>query len=201
MPGCRPSTMRSTDPDEAHRHHPPGPSAGADRDRAARARTAELRAGAHCAARSPFRVPKGVPCRTRHHLRPAVGPGHHQHLKPRRRRTPSAAPARLQGVHTPGDRTAAHDDHRRHHRARRPATPHAGRCDVVTDIARHYPIPVICALLGAPRRRLATVLRLGRRHLEGLRLERRQRRPGRSWPPWRSSTPTSTTWSPTGATH
>ncbi len=27
----------------------------------------------------------------------------------------------------------------------------AGRCDVVTDIARHYPIPVICALLGAPR--------------------------------------------------
>lgn len=27
----------------------------------------------------------------------------------------------------------------------------AGRCDVVTDIARHYPIPIICALLGAPR--------------------------------------------------
>ena len=26
----------------------------------------------------------------------------------------------------------------------------AGRCDVVADIARHYPIPVICALLGAP---------------------------------------------------
>ncbi|CDO89138.1 cytochrome [Mycobacterium triplex] len=26
-----------------------------------------------------------------------------------------------------------------------------GRCDVVTDIARHYPIPIICALLGAPR--------------------------------------------------
>ena len=25
-----------------------------------------------------------------------------------------------------------------------------GRCDVVTDIARQYPIPVICALLGAP---------------------------------------------------
>jgi cytochrome P450 len=24
-------------------------------------------------------------------------------------------------------------------------------CDVVTDIARHYPIPVICALVGAPR--------------------------------------------------
>ncbi|MEB3983106.1 cytochrome P450 [Mycobacterium sp. 663a-19] len=26
----------------------------------------------------------------------------------------------------------------------------SGRCDVVTDIARQYPIPVICALLGAP---------------------------------------------------
>jgi cytochrome P450 len=27
----------------------------------------------------------------------------------------------------------------------------AGRCDVVTDIARRYPVPIICALLGAPR--------------------------------------------------
>jgi cytochrome P450 len=27
----------------------------------------------------------------------------------------------------------------------------AGRCDIVTDIARHYPIPIICAMLGAPR--------------------------------------------------
>ena len=26
-----------------------------------------------------------------------------------------------------------------------------GRCDVVTDIARCYPIPIICGLLGAPR--------------------------------------------------
>src|ERR1700757_3719686 len=26
-----------------------------------------------------------------------------------------------------------------------------GRCDVVTDIAKRYPVPVICALLGAPR--------------------------------------------------
>lgn len=25
-----------------------------------------------------------------------------------------------------------------------------GRCDMVTDIARQYPIPIICALLGAP---------------------------------------------------
>jgi cytochrome P450 len=28
---------------------------------------------------------------------------------------------------------------------------HAGRCDVVTGIARPYPVPIICALLGAPR--------------------------------------------------
>ncbi len=27
----------------------------------------------------------------------------------------------------------------------------AGRCDVVTDIARPYPTPIICALIGAPR--------------------------------------------------
>jgi cytochrome P450 len=27
---------------------------------------------------------------------------------------------------------------------------HGGRCDFVTDIARPYPIPIICALLGAP---------------------------------------------------
>ena len=26
-----------------------------------------------------------------------------------------------------------------------------GRCDIVTDIARRYPIPIMCALLGAPR--------------------------------------------------
>src|SRR5271157_2227037 len=27
----------------------------------------------------------------------------------------------------------------------------AGHCDVVTDLARPYPVPIICALLGAPR--------------------------------------------------
>jgi cytochrome P450 len=26
-----------------------------------------------------------------------------------------------------------------------------GRCDIVTDVARPYPVPIICALLGAPR--------------------------------------------------
>ena len=28
----------------------------------------------------------------------------------------------------------------------------AGRCDIVADIARPYPVPIICALLGAPRK-------------------------------------------------
>lgn len=28
---------------------------------------------------------------------------------------------------------------------------HSGHCDVVADIARRYPIPIICALLGTPR--------------------------------------------------
>ena len=27
----------------------------------------------------------------------------------------------------------------------------AGHCDVVADLARPYPVPIICALLGAPR--------------------------------------------------
>ncbi|MFZ3302420.1 MAG: cytochrome P450, partial [Mycobacterium sp.] len=27
----------------------------------------------------------------------------------------------------------------------------SGRCDVVADLARPYPVPIICALLGAPR--------------------------------------------------
>jgi cytochrome P450 len=27
----------------------------------------------------------------------------------------------------------------------------SGRCDIVTDLARPYPVPIICALLGAPR--------------------------------------------------
>jgi hypothetical protein len=45
----------------------------------------------------------------------------------------------VHNLHTQSDHTAAHHDHS----AR-------GHCDVVADIARQYPIPVICALLGAP---------------------------------------------------
>ena len=37
-----------------------------------------------------------------------------------------------------------------------------GRCDVVSDVAEQFPIPIICALLGTPRARLAAVLRLAR---------------------------------------
>ena len=53
-----------------------------------------------------------------------------------------------------------------------------GGCDVVADITRRYPIPIICGLLGAPRCDWQTVLRLGRGHLQNLPLERRQRRAG-----------------------
>lgn len=28
----------------------------------------------------------------------------------------------------------------------------AGRCDIIADIARPYPVPIICALLGVPRK-------------------------------------------------
>ncbi len=51
--------------------------------------------------------------------------------------------------------------------------PDAGRCDVVTDIARPYPTPIICALL-RPERRLAAVLRLDRTGLQGLQLPARR---------------------------
>ena len=43
----------------------------------------------------------------------------------------------------------------------------AGECDIVADIARPYPIPVICELLGAPPG-LAGVLRVGRRDLQDI---------------------------------
>ena len=46
----------------------------------------------------------------------------------------------------------------------------AGRCDVVTDLARPYPVPIICALLGAPREDWQRVLIVGRRRLQGLHL-------------------------------
>ena len=100
-----------------------------------------------------FRVPQGhVPCRPRHHVRPVMGPGRHEpdhastalnttgyadwcrrlsHPEPPRRLRATIVDVITELV----DRYSAH-----------------GRCDVVTDIAREYPIPIICALLGAPPR-------------------------------------------------
>ena len=71
--------------------------------------------------------------------------------QPRRRRASTAAPARREGVHPTRRRTDAQRMRRRHHRADRQARGDRGHCDVVADIARPYPVPIICALLGAPR--------------------------------------------------
>ena len=39
------------------------------------------------------------------------------------------------------------------------------RCDIVADIARPYPVPIICALLGAPKEDWEQFASLGRRHI------------------------------------
>jgi cytochrome P450 len=77
----------------------------------------------------------------------------------------------------------------------------AGRCDVVTDIARPYPTPIMCAFLGAPRED-------GSCSRTGLRRSSKpstfsQMPPSmspRSCAHGANSTPTSTTWSPPAAT-
>ena len=73
-----------------------------------------------------------------------------------------------------------------------------GRCEVVTDIARQYPIPIICALLGAPSEDwelfsdwtddIFKVFAWNVAAHERVILRRGT-----------NSTPTSTAWSPTGA--
>ena len=53
-----------------------------------------------------FRMPQGSrACGTRHHQRPGLGQGHHRPVESGRCRSQSAAPTRLQGVHTTVDRT------------------------------------------------------------------------------------------------
>ena len=52
----------------------------------------------------------------------------------------------------------------------------AGRCDVVADISRSYPIPIICALLGAPPEDWANFRRVGRRHLQTRQLRKQSHR-------------------------
>ena len=63
--------------------------------------------------------------------------------------SPATQPG-VQGVHAAGQRALARHDRRgveRTGRSRR----HRGRCDIVADIARPYPVPIICALFGVPR--------------------------------------------------
>ena len=152
MPGCRRSPMSTHTTPTKRTAHPAGPRAGADRDRAARARGVELRAGAHRAARSPVSHTEGsCACGTRHYVRPGCGTEATKACSASTapntigcadwspRRSPHGRRARLQ--HTIVDVITELVD---------PLTS-TGRCDVVADIARRYPIPIICGLLGAPR--------------------------------------------------
>ncbi len=75
----------------------------------------------------------------------------------------------------------------------------SGRCEVVTDIARQFPIPIICALLGAP----AEDWKLFSDWTDDTSRSSAGTSPPTSTPSWRpgtSSTPTSTTWWPSGGT-
>ncbi len=54
----------------------------------------------------------------------------------------------------------------------------SGRCDVVADIARRYPIPIISGLLGAPRQDWQLFSDWADDIFKALELERRQRRSG-----------------------
>ena len=102
--------------------HQPGTPAGADRAGPARTRGAHLRTGAQGAARPPIsHAPRVHPRGTRHHVGTTVGPGRREPDQSGRRRTPSAAPTRVRGVHPAGGRTAAHRHRRRHQRTGRPA--------------------------------------------------------------------------------
>ena len=149
--------------------HSAGPSAGADRAGAARTRSVELRAGTDSFARSPVLHAEGIcACGARHHQRPGLGQGHRRPVEPRRRRSQSAAPTRLQGVHPTVDRATEDHDRRGHHRAGRPG--HHRRA--LRRGRRHRPPVSDSDHQRVARRttpRLATVLRLGRRHLQGLR--------------------------------
>ena len=56
-----------------------------------------------------FAMPKGItPGQPGHHVGPVVGPGHQGPVEPRRRGTPPAAPAGVQGIHPEIVGAAAH---------------------------------------------------------------------------------------------
>ena len=124
--------------------------------------SSHLRSGAHGAARPRFTMPRGLALAVQGITSGPVwdrvcgliismdGAEHHRLRRlVSRAFTPRAAERLRAGLHRViTELVATHRD--------------AGRCDIVTDIARPYPVPIICALLGAPARRLATVLGVGR---------------------------------------
>ena len=151
-PTCRPSSTRTaSSPDEAHRNLRKA------------LEQAPIAMGAHgpeilsyelvrATLRDPrFQVPQGTrPRDAGHHVGPAVAARQHQPAGDERRRPHPAAPTRVEGVHTAVGHPARRHHRRRHQRADRSARCE-GRCEVVADIARPYPVPIISALLGAPR--------------------------------------------------
>jgi len=79
-----------------------------------------------------------------------VGPSGQRAAEPRRRRPSTTAQAGLEGVHPEGRRSADHHHPQRRHRARR----QSGRQRSLRRGRGHrsaISIPIICALLGAPR--------------------------------------------------
>ena len=151
-----------------------GPRAGPDRDGGARPRDSELRVGARDAARPP--VPGAARPRPRAQGitsgplwdRASTSPAGHE-----RRRPHPVAPARVQGVHPAVGQAARRHHRRRHHRVDRRAC----RGWALRGRRRHR-----AALPGADHLRaarcaprgLAAVLRLGRRFLQAVHLERRR---------------------------
>ena len=152
MPGCRPSLMR-TRPIPKRRTGSfvqarlQGPIALGP----ARARSVELRAGADCFARSPVLHAEGHrACGARHHRRPVwdkattglLSRDGADHNRLRRLVSKAFTPrstARLKTTIVEVINELVD-----------PVTS-TGRCDVVADIARQYPIAIISGLLGAPR--------------------------------------------------
>ena len=154
---CRAGPESSTD---RHRHPWPGNPA--------------LRTGSYGAARPSISRAQGdVPGRSRHHVRPAMGPRRRKSDQSRRRRTPSPPPFGIEGLHAAGHLAAALDGHRRHLRTR--WTPDGPRALRRGDRHRaSIPDPDYLRATRRTGRGLGAVLGMDRRHLQGLQLERRR---------------------------
>ena len=152
------------------------------------------------ASRSAVRHPAGnTSLRPRDHVGTAVGQSHPQHLEHGRRRTPSTAQPGVQSVHAAGDGGhGRHDPRRRQraHRSRRGLGPLRIRRGHRTAV----PHPGHLRVARCTSRGLATVLTVGRGHLQDreLRLRSHRRKSPSSSRRGVSSTTTSTTWSRAG---